>query len=224
MVKVISLGGSLIIPNEIDSDYLNKFKELMIKISKKEKIVIVCGGGRTARIYINVLRKNKINEKLCGYIGIRITRLNAWLLINLFGKNTSQKLCKSLKEVKNLLKRRNIVIVGGLRYKPKNTSDGTAAAIANMLKCDFINMTNVRGLFDRNPRLKNAKFIPKISFSAFYKTANKIKYKAGQHFVLDQTAAKIIKKGKIKTYIISGDLKNLVNLIKRKKFIGTVID
>ena len=224
MVKVISLGGSLIVPNEIDSNYLNKFKELIVKYSKKEKVVIVCGGGRTARIYINALRSNNINEKILGYIGIRITRLNAWLLINLFGKNVSDKLGKSLKEVKNLLNKKDIVIVGGLRYKPDNTSDGTAAAISSMLKCDFINMTNVKGLYDKDPKLKNAKFIPKISFDDFYKIANKIKYKAGQHFVLDQSAAKIIKKNKIKTYIISGDLKNLERLLKRKKFIGTVVD
>ncbi|MEK6952000.1 MAG: UMP kinase [Nanoarchaeota archaeon] len=224
MVKVISLGGSLIVPNDIDSDYLNKFKELIIKYSKKDKFVIVCGGGRTARIYINALRKNKINDKILGYIGIRITRLNAWLLINLFEKYVSAKLGKSLKDIENLLNKRNIVIVGGLRYKPDNTSDGTAAAIANMLKCEFINMTNVKGLYDKDPKLKNAKFIPKISFNEFYKIANKIKYKAGQHFVLDQSAARIIKKNKIKTYIISGDLKNLEKILKRKRFIGTVVN
>ncbi len=224
MVKVISLGGSLIVPNEIDSDYLNRFKKLMINLSKKEKFVIVCGGGKTARIYINALRKNGISEKICSYIGIRITRLNAWYIINLFGKYTSQKLSKSLQEVKNLLKKRNIVVVGGLRYRPNNTSDGTAANIAGMLKCDFINLTNVKGLYNKDPKLKGAKFIPKISFNAFYKMVNRIKYKAGQHFVLDQTASRIIKQNKIKTYILSGDLKNLENMIKGKKFIGTVID
>ncbi|MBI2499711.1 UMP kinase [Candidatus Woesearchaeota archaeon] len=224
MVKVISLGGSLIIPNEIDSNYLNKFKKVIIKYSKKEKFVIVCGGGRTARIYINALRKNKINEKILGYIGIRITRLNAWLLINLFKNKVSANLAKSLKEVKNLLNKKNIVIVGGLRYKSNNTSDGTAATIASILKCDFINMTNVKGLYSKNPKLKGAKFIPKITFDDFYKIANKIKYKAGQHFVLDQSAAKIIKENKIKTYIISGDLKNLEKLLKEKKFMGTVVD
>src|SRR3989344_2249194 len=223
MVKVISLGGSLIVPNEINSEYLNRFKEVIIKYSKREKFVIVCGGGRTARIYINALRNNRINEKILDYIGIRITRLNAWLLINLFGKEVSANLGKSLKDVENLLNKKNIVIVGGLRYKPYNTSDGTAATIASMLKCDFINMTNVKGLYNKNPKLKGAKFIPKITFDDFYKTANKIKYKAGQHFVLDQSAAKIIKENKIRTYIISKDLKNLEKILKEKKFIGTVV-
>ena len=223
MVKVISLGGSLIVPNEINYRYVNDFKKLIVRLSKKEKFVIVCGGGKTARIYINALRESGVGEEILSYIGIRITRLNAWFLINIFGKSTSEKLAKSLKEIKNLLRRNNIVIVGGLRYKPNNTSDGTTANIASLLKCDFINVTNVKGLYDKDPKLKGAKFISRINYKNFNKIVNKIRYKAGQHFVLDQSAAKIIKKNNIKTYIVGNNLRNLENLIKGKKFIGTTI-
>ena len=48
----------------------------------------------------------------------------------------------------------------------------------------------------------------------------KIKYKPGQHFVLDQTAAKMILKNKTPTYIIESP-KELDNLLNGKKFIGT---
>jgi uridylate kinase len=54
--------------------------------------------------------------------------------------------------------------------------------------------------------------------------ANKIKYEPGQHFVLDQTASKIIKKNKTPTYIIGKDIRQLNNLLKGKKFIGTRIE
>ena len=53
--------------------------------------------------------------------------------------------------------------------------------------------------------------------------ANKLKYQPGQHFVLDQTAAEIIMKNKIKTSIIGKNLKNLNNILKGKKFKGTII-
>ena len=53
--------------------------------------------------------------------------------------------------------------------------------------------------------------------------AKKIKYHAGQHFILDQKAAIVINKNKIKTYIIGKDIKNLSNLLNKKKFIGTTI-
>ena len=38
---VISLGGSLIVPDDIDFKFINKFKESIIKQSKKNKFVIV---------------------------------------------------------------------------------------------------------------------------------------------------------------------------------------
>ena len=50
-------------------------------------------------------------------------------------------------------------------------------------------------------------------------------YKPGQHFVLDQSAARIIKKYNIKTTILNGkNLKNLENFLNSKEFIGTVIE
>ena len=84
-------------------------------------------------------------------------------------------------------------------------------------------MTNVKGLHDKNPKeYKDAKFIPKISWEDFNALANKIKFHPGQHFVLDQTAAKMILKNKITTYIIESP-KELDNLLNKKKFVGTKI-
>jgi uridylate kinase len=85
-------------------------------------------------------------------------------------------------------------------------------------------LTNVAGLYNKNPKkYKSAKFIPEISWKEFDKLANKLKFKPGQHFVLDQTASKVIMKNKITTYIIGEDLKQLDNLLNNKKFIGTKI-
>jgi len=50
-----------------------------------------------------------------------------------------------------------------------------------------------------------------------------MKFHPGQHFVLDQTASKIIKNSKINTYILGEDMKQLDNLLNGKKFIGTKI-
>ena len=65
----------------------------------------------------------------------------------------------------------------------------------------------------------------RIGFDNFYEIAKKIKFKAGQHFVLDFVAAKVIRKAKIKTVILNGrKIKNLENCLKGKRFIGTVIN
>ena len=128
-------------------------------------------------------------------------------------------------EVKRSLKRKNIVICGALGFQPESTSDGNAAEVAKKIKADFfVNITNIKGLYNKHPKLKGAKFIPSITFEDFWNRAKKIKFKAGQHFVLDKLAAKIIRRAKIKTYIVSNNIKNLENLLYGKKFVGTVIN
>ena len=221
-IAVISLGGSLIVPDKINDSYIKKFKQTLLKF-KEYKFIIVAGGGLTARTYIDALERQKIDKKTQALIGIRITRLNAWTLINLFKGDCASSIAKSLKEVKSLLNKNNIVIVGGLRYIEENTSDGTAASIANLLKADLINMTNVNGLYDKDPKLKGAKLIRNISFERFDKIVKKIKSHPGHHFVLDQHASDIISKNNIKTCIIGPNLDNLERLIKNKGFLGTTI-
>jgi uridylate kinase len=222
---VISLGGSLIIPDKINFKFLNNFKKTLRKLYKNYSFVIVCGGGIIARKYISILKSEGKSEKELSQAGIRATRMNALFLIQLFGKEANNTLPKNMKDIKDSLPKNKLVICGALRYAPKSTSDSTAAKIAHYLRGQFINMTNIKGLYTDNPLThKNAKFIPQITWKAFDKMANKSKYKPGQHFVLDQGAAKIIRKHKIKTSIIGQDLKNITKILKGQKFTGTLIE
>jgi uridylate kinase len=221
---VISLGGSRIAPkdNQIDYIFINKLEKI-INQNPKTKFIIVTGGGSTARRYIKALKKLDKSTKIQSKAGIGITRFHAGFLARVLGKKANEVIPKNLKKVKNLLNKNQVVFCGALRYKEKQTSDGTAADIAAYLKSSFINITNVKGLYTSNPKThKNAKFIKKITWKAFYNKAKKIKFKAGQHFVLDQNAAKTIMEKKIPTYII-GDLKDLENIIKNRKFKGSLI-
>lgn len=219
---VISVGGSAIVPDEIDVKFLKELRSTVGKLSKNNKIVLVTGGGKTARRYISVLKDDGVSDALACLVGISTTKLNA-SLVSLF-LHRSKFVPDSISEIKQELKRNNIVVCGALGYQPNMTSDGDAAQIAAALKAEmFINLTDVDGLFDKNPKeYRTAKFIPKISHDDFWKIASKIKFKAGQHFVLDQSGAKIIKKHRIKTIILKG-LNNLESAVLGKNFKGTVI-
>ena len=79
-------------------------------------------------------------------------------------------------------------------------------------------------MFNKDPKkFKDARLVKTISFREFNKIMCKIKYAPGQHFILDQHAAKIIKKHKVKTIIVGNNLQNLKSCLQGKKFIGTVI-
>jgi uridylate kinase len=223
-VIVLSLGGSLIIPDNVNVKYLKEFKKVVLKNKFKYKFLVICGGGSIARKYITALREIGLNEKLQGYAGISATRMNARFVSYFFNEDQEAGIPHSLKQLKEYLKKEEVVFCGALEYQPHQTSDSTSAQIADEFKSEFINLTDVPGLYTKNPKKFNdAKLIPEISWKSFDNMAKKIEYQPGQHFVLDQTASEIILKNKIPTYIIGEDLQQLDNLLNGKKFIGTKI-
>lgn len=225
-IVVISLGGSLIIPNKVDYKFLEKFKKTVRRHYSHCKFVIACGGGAIARAYIKALRAENKPEYDLEQAGIRATRMNALFMMQFFGKKeANDSLPANMQDVRHALAKNRVVFCGALRWAADSTSDSTAAKLAHELKTEFINITNVKGLFTSDPQDNpKAKLIPKITWKDFEKKANKIKYHAGQHFVLDQKAATIIKEHKIPAYIIGPNLNNLDKIIHKKKFIGTLIE
>ena len=219
---VISLGGSIIVPDDVDYDFLKKFKEILFEF-KKDKFVIVTGGGSVARKYIKALDQNKSSLQEIGLIGMTACNLNAKFLIAFLG--LKQELPKSINEIKYLLRKNNIVCTGTLEFKTNNTSDGEAALLASELNCTFINLTNVNGLYTKDPKkFKDAKLISNISYKEFDNLMDKIKFKPGQHFVLDQNASHIIMKHKLKTVLLNGkNVNNFKKFLQSKEFIGTII-
>jgi uridylate kinase len=216
---VISLGGSIIVPDEVNHAYLKKFCSIIQK-QKDTKFIIVTGGGKIARNYISAVQKGGLDRRSQNLVGIMATRLNAMLVATFLGMK-NWYILHTVKGVIDRLKRQRIVVCGGIL--PGTTSDGTALQLAVSAKADmFINITNVKGLFTKHPKLKGAEFIPKISHKDMYKRAMQMKYKPGQHFVIDQKAAKIAYKHKVPVVILKG-LDNLERCLKGKSFTGTIV-
>lgn len=222
-IWVVSLGGSKIIPDEVDLNFIQEFRRTILKHVKDSKFVIVCGGGSIARKYINALKSDKKSDYLQSLAGISVTRINARIMSYFFGEDPESGIPHDMKHVENLLQKNDFVFCGGLRYAPDQTSDATAARIASHLDATFVNLTNVKGLFTADPKKdRSAKFIDRISWKEFNSMANKIKFSAGQHFVLDQSAAEEIMKHKITTHIV-GNIRDFEKVISNKPFIGTTI-
>ena len=217
---VVSIGGSRIVPDEVDHEFLQRLREVLNEL-KGYKFVICTGGGHTARDYIKALAKDNAKRGKQDKIGIEVTRLNAKLVMS-FLKKCNSRVPKSLTEIKSMLKKNDVVVCGGL--KPGRTSDGTTAEIAKHLGSDImINVTNVKGLYTKDPKkYKSAKFIPKIMHKAFKKMMDAVVEKPGMHFVLDSYAEKITRRNNIQVLIID-KLKEMKNYLQGKKYKGTLI-
>lgn len=221
---VLSLGGSLIIPDKVNVVFIKKFKKFILKNTKKNKFIVVCGGGSIARKYISALKEEGLSEKLQSLSGISATRTNARFMSYFFNKDPEFGIPHTMETLNKYVEKHDVVFCGALEYKPRQTSDSTAAQIAAHFGTIFINLTNVAGLYNKNPlEHKDAKLILRISWKEFCRMANKNKYEPGQHFVLDQTAAEIIMKARIPTYILGKDLKQLEAVLRDKNFKGTLI-
>ena len=121
-VIVISLGGSLIIPDKIDTKFLKEFKKIIKKNTGKNKFVIVCGGGGIARKYISALKAEGINETFQSFSGISATRMNARFMSYFFNQDSKKGIPTKMKDVKKYLKNQDIVFCGALEYHPEQTS------------------------------------------------------------------------------------------------------
>lgn len=218
---VISVGGSVILSEDVDALFFSKLKTLLVTLSKKYKIFLVVGGGITARTYIKLGRKLNFDEEFLDEMGIDITRVNAKLLANIIGIS-NKEIPTSTDEAKKIDK--PIVIMGGTT--PGHSTDMVGAELAektNAIK--FINATNVDGVYDKDPnKYPNAKQIPEISIDELIKEHGTEWDAAGKNVVVDGPALKIIKRSKIPTFVLNGKkLNQLERAITDQKFNGTII-
>jgi len=220
---IISLGGSLIVPDNVDVFFLKKFKELILKeIKKGKKFIIFTGGGATCRKYQKAARKLGIlNPRALDQLGIYTTYLNALLVKFLFGKKAFEEIIKN--PTKKIKTNKNIIIAAG--WKPGWSTDYDAVKMAQTFKVkEIINATNVDYIFDKDPKkFKDAKSLKHISFSDLLKITGR-KWKPGLHLPFDPIALKEAQKLNLKIIFINGKkLKNFQKVLEGKKFKGTTV-
>ncbi len=218
---IISLGGSLIVPDQIDTAFLKKFRSLVDKyVSQGYRFVLITGGGKTCRRYQEAARKvTNISLETADLIGIQTTHLNARLVHSMFD-DAQLHLADPAKRFRA---NKDVIISAG--WKPGYSSDMDAVLLAKNLKVDtIINLSNIDYAYDKDPRkFKDAKKLIDVSWKEFRKVVGG-KWVAGLNAPFDPIASKVCKKHGLKVIIANGKkLKNLEKLISGEDFIGTTI-
>jgi uridylate kinase len=218
---VISMGGSVLMADDITIQYYKKLSILLNKLVKKYKIFIITGGGNTSRKYIKFARKLGLSEEFLDEMGISFTRINAKLLTNIL-INSNKIIPKTIN--KAIKMNDNIVVMGGT--KTGHSTDYVGAELSSKIKANkFIIATNVDGVFDKDPnKYPNAKQIKEINIIDLINKYGISWEKAGSNIVIDGPALKLIHENKIKTYVINGKkLDELEKAILDINFKGTKI-
>ena len=222
---IISLGGSIIVPDEINVNFLKKFRKIILDyIEKGNRVIIVAGGGKICRRYDAAALKifTKVSDTDLDWLGIAVTKLNAEFLRALFGRHAYEKVVDNpTKKVKT-----NKKILFGSGYLPGSSSDKDAVLLAKTFGAKtVINLTNVNYVYDKNPKkFKDAKPFKNLTWSEFRKIVGS-KWDPGANWPFDPVAAKLAQKLKIKLIVCKGvNLLNFKKVLVGKKFVGTVIN
>ena len=193
---------------------LKDYAAFFVKQSKICQPVIVAGGGKIARYFINHARSSGADESTLDELGIEISRLNAKLLIYALKDNAYPHPPTNLTEVKQAVDSGLIVVTGGLH--PGQSTNGTAALIAEKINAaEFLNATDVDGIYDSDPnKNKKAKQFKRIELKDLRSLLVHEDSMAGGYDLMDIVALKVIERSKIKTKIIKSDIKTIEKAIK----------
>ncbi len=220
---VLSLGGSLIVPDEVGYKFIKKFRELIVKRAEAgNKFIIVCGGGGLNKKYNEAGKKvRKLSNDELDWVGIYATRYNAEFIRILFGDLAYDKIAEN--PHKKFKTDKPIIIGAG--YKPGWSSDYDAVHLAKTYGAKKVaNLSNIDYAYDKDPgKYKNAAPIKNISWKDFRKIVGN-KWEPRMNKPFDPIASREAEKFGLEVAILNGkNLKNLENYLDGKKFIGTVI-
>ena len=219
---VISLGGSIVVPNKIDVEFLKSFKKLIIDfVNKGNKVIIVCGGGKTCRRYQDAAAKvsNLRNDDL-DWIGIHTTRLNAQLVKSLFLGIVHEEIIHNPNDKINF--KEKVLIAAG--WKPGWSTDYDAIRLAHNFNVKtVINMSDISYVYDKEPKNNHdARPIKEMSWKDLRKIVGD-NWDPGLNVPFDPIAAKEGEKLSIKVIVTGADLTNLKKCLEGKEFKGTII-
>lgn len=220
---IVSVGGSLIVPDAIDVDFLTKFRELILrKTGEGFSFSIITGGGKTARRYqdaagaVTPLSRNDLD-----WIGIHSTRLNAHLLRTIFADVAHPHIIKNPTNDIDITK--PVTIAAG--WQPGWSTDYCAVLIAkNLGATRLVNLSNIDYVYDSDPKKDSAaKQIERTSWAEFIKLIPD-HWDPGLSSPFDPIAAKEAEMIGLEVAIINGaHLERFEQYLENKPFAGTVI-
>lgn len=225
---VISLGGSLIVPNGgINTPFLKKFNAFIrAKLAEKNRqFFIVVGGGSTARHYRDAGRDvvgHELPPDDLDWLGIHATRLNAHLLRTIFRDIAHSHIIERYE----IIRKTSDPVVVASGWKPGWSTDYCAATLCEDYRVNTVlNFSNIDTVFDKDPKEhRDAKPVKKINWEGFRQIVGST-WIPGMNAPFDPVASKKAQELGLRAIILKGDnFENLEKFFKQEDFVGTTIE
>lgn len=225
---IVNLGGSIIVPDEVNVEFLKEFRNLILEQikQKEQRFVLITGGGRTARRYAQAAQavSEDVNDEDKDWLGIHATRLNAHLIRTIFRDQAHPRINTNPHDLEDFHQcTQPIMIAAG--WKPGFSTDYDTALLARYLGIKkVVNLSNIDYVYDKDPQsFDDAKRIEEMSW-AEYRDMTADEWTPGMNAPFDPVAAKFAEKEDIEAVTLKGtNLENLRAYLNGEKFEGTLI-
>ncbi len=221
---VVSLGGSLVVPDQINSRFLKNFRTLVLSyVKKKYRFILIVGGGKTARRYQAAASEvTHVSPEDLDWLGIHSTRLNGHLMRTIFRGYAYPKIITSHKKINIHV---TYPVIVGAGFTPGSSTDLRAVQLARAYNADTIlNLSNIDWVYTKDPaKHKDAKKIVSINWEKFQKLVG-TRWNPGANVPFDPVASKLAKRFHMRVCIINGsEINNIRKILDSKSFKGTII-
>ncbi len=221
---IISLGGSLIVPDDIDVDFLKNFKILILfHVARGKKFVVITGGGKIFRRYRDAAKEiSELSNYDLDWLGVYSTRFNAEFLRLILGEKYAEK--EIIINPTLPINFKKPIIIGAGWESGKSTDFDTVLIAKNLGAKKIINLSNTDYVYDSDPKINpKTKKIEKISWPNYRKLIPK-EWNPGLNSPFDPIASKMAEEIGIEVVIMNGKpIDNLAKYLNGEEFLGTVI-
>jgi uridylate kinase len=219
---VLSLGGSLVVPDGIDVPFLKGFRTFVLgQLRKGRRLVIIVGGGMVCRRYQAAASAvSKLTRDDVDWLGIHSTRLNAHLIRTVLRDVAHPQIVKD--PTQRTAFRKGVLVAAG--WKPGFSTDYDAVMLAKRFRSGVvINLSNVDYAYDKDPKYhKDAKPLERLSWPDFRRLVGN-RWDPGLNAPFDPVASREAQRLGLSVLIAGRDLENVKAFLDGKPFRGTLI-
>jgi uridylate kinase len=207
-------------------EFLQRLRELILKaITGGRKIVIVTGGGKTARHYIDAASAvQSVSDEDLDWLGIHATRLNGHLVRTVLRDVAHPIVYKNPLAVPPVAEWKGSVLVGA-GWRPGWSTDFVACRIAQVLDAkSVINLSNIDFVYSDDPRTNpEATALEDLRWRDYRKMVGD-DWSPGLSAPFDPVAAKFCHKYGMSVAVVNGkNFAQVEQAIAGEDFVGTIL-